>query len=174
MDAAFFDELRQLLPMSRASDRKAWASRILRGETELEELLPLLDCGEPVATRFLWFLSEFGEQYPAALHRVLPRLMERVDTARMDNYAGSLANFWILAGVPAEMEGQAIDLLFDWLNASGTNVTVKSRAMVVLEKLSANYPELKQELRLSIEGQMNKYSKSFEKKSIQLLNKLSR
>jgi hypothetical protein len=78
-----------------------------------------------------------------------------------------------MAGVPAENDSEAIDLLFKWLLSKETNVTIKSRSLHVLFKLSKKYPEIKNELKFCIEDQMDKYSNDFRKKSIKILRELS-
>lgn len=172
MDPDFYAELKNLLPGSKATDRKKWVLRVIQEGIPIKDLAPLLDCGEPVTSRFLWLLSELGEIDTVRLRKALPDLMNLLDPHAKERYAATIANFWILAGVPDENEAEAIDLLFRWLRSINTNVTTKSRSMTVLLKLCQKYPDLKNELRLSIEDQVDKYTADFRKRSEKILSKL--
>ena len=74
--------------------------------------------------------------------------------------------------MPLENEGKAVDLLFEILLSYDTNVTAKSRAFLVLLKLTKKYPELKNELRHCLMEQSDKYSTDFKKRSNEILRKL--
>ncbi|MFT5513430.1 MAG: hypothetical protein ACI8SE_001837 [Bacteroidia bacterium] len=78
-----------------------------------------------------------------------------------------------MAGIPEKNEAKAINLLFSWLQSDSTNVTIKSRAILVLFALTKKYPDLKNELRLSISDQLYKYTEDFAKRSRKILDELS-
>ena len=80
-----------------------------------------------------------------------------------------LPHFGSIVGVPPENEGRAIDLLFQWLLSADTNVTIKSRSLWVLLKLTKKYPELKNELKLCLQDQMDKYTNDFKKRATKIL-----
>ena len=69
-------------------------------------------------------------------------------------------------------EARAIDLLFSWLQSANTNVTTKSRALLVLFRLTKKYPELRNELKICIEEQMDRYTVDFAKRAKKILNEL--
>lgn len=119
----------------------------------------------------MWFLTEIGMLDPDKLFESLPFLLKLCD--QLDPvYKQSFASYWLIAGIPKVQETQAIDLCFEWLISADTNVTIKSRAIWVLLKLTKKYPELKNELKLCIKDQMDKYSKEFEKRAIKILKEL--
>lgn len=164
----FYRELETSLPTSTAEKRGIWATTIIEKNIDIKELSNLLKGEQKIAIRFLWLLSEIGTFNQSKLYEVLPYFLDLSD--HLDpNYKSSFASFWHIVGVPSENEGIAIDLLFHLLLSNNTNVTIKSRALLVLFKLTKKYPELKNELKLSLGEQKDKYSKDFEKRVDKIL-----
>ncbi|WP_343632764.1 hypothetical protein [Fluviicola sp.] len=167
----FYSELGSGLPASTEAQRQSWALTIVDRDIDLEELSGLLQAEKKVATRFLWMLSGIGIISPEKLHRSLPFLLEKMSEIN-PAYLTAFANYWLIAGIPVENEGKAIDLSFEWLLSAETNVTIKSRAAFVLFKLCKKYPEIKNELRLCLLDQKDKYSKDFRKRADKILQQL--
>ncbi|HMG14135.1 MAG TPA: hypothetical protein VK590_01740 [Saprospiraceae bacterium] len=164
----FYKELESFLPTSSAEIRRIWATTIIEKDIDIKELSQLLKGEQKIATRFLWLLSEIGTFNQKKLLDILPFLLDLSD--HLDpNYKNSFASFWRIVGVPLENEGIAIDLLFQWLLSPHTNVTIKTRSLFVLYKLTKKYPELKNELKLCLEDLKDKYSKDFEKRANKIL-----
>lgn len=164
----FYNELESSLSGSTEEQRKIWALAIIENNLDLRDLSGLLFCEKKTATRFLWLLGRIGMTSPNKLVSVLPFLLvlsDDLDPA----YKTSFANFWLLAGVPSENEGKAIDLMFQWLLSAETNVTIKSRSIFVLFKLTKKYPELKDELKFCLIDQMDKHTADFKKKVVKVL-----
>ncbi len=168
MNAKFYKELELLLPTSSAEQRRKWSATIIEKDIDVKDLAPLLKGEQQVATRFLWLLSELGTIHPNKLLVELPFLLEFCEQLN-PVYKTSFASFWHITGVPEANEGQAIDLLFQLLLSTDTNVTIKSRSIWVLVKLLKKYPELKEELVLCLNDQMDKYSKDYKKRVAKIL-----
>jgi hypothetical protein len=167
----FYQELESSLPVSTQAQRTKWATTIIEEDLDIRDLSRLLRCERKIASRFLWLLSDVAILHPPTLMKVLPFLFELSD--QLDPvYKLSFASWWHYVGVPPENEGRAIDLLFQWLLSSETNVTTKSRSLWVLAKLTKKYPELKNELKLCLNEQMDKYSKDFEKRAAKILKEM--
>ena len=168
----FYNELELALPQSNAAKRAIWATTIIEKDIAIKDLSKLLLGKKEVALRFAWLLSEMGEINPQKLFRELPFLLELSDQVNNINFKQSFANYWRIAGVPLEDEGRAIDLLFGWLQSPTTNVTIKSRSLFVLFSLTKKYPELKNELKVCIEDQLDKYTEDFDKRARKILEKI--
>ncbi len=167
-DCDFYQELESDLPKSTEEQRQIWARIIVEQDLDLRELSKLVFLNKKVATRFLWMLSGVGMIRPQKLFHALPflfKLFDELDPA----YKTAFANYWRIAGVPPEDEGKAIDLLFEWLLSAQITVTIKSRAIFVLFELTKKYPELKNEFKLCLIDQMDKYSKDFKKRAGKIL-----
>lgn len=167
----FYRELESSLATSTGEQRKNWAATIIEKDLSLEALTPLLQNDQKVASRFLWLLSDVGISSPDKLRAELPVLFDVCERLHPD-YKNAFASFWLYAGVPAENEGQAIDLLFNLIQSNDTNITIKSRALLVLSGLAKKYPELKNELRICIDDQCDNYSNDFRKRAIKIRKEL--
>ena len=167
----FYKELEISLPASTVERRKMWAETIAEKRLDIKDLCQLLKCEQKIATRFLWLLSEIGELNSNSLFIELPFLLDFCDHLN-PAYITSFATFWLISGVPSENEGRAIDLLFQWLLSTDTNVTTKSRSMLVLFKLTKKYPELKNELKLCLIDQMDKHTNDFAKRATKILREI--
>ena len=168
LNTEFYKELEFFLPTSTAEKRKMWAATIVEKNIDIKDLSKLLKCEQKIASRFLWLLSEIGELNPNKLFIELPFLLDLCDRLN-HTYKKSFATFWLIAGVPSENEGRAINLLFQWLLSADTNVTIKSRSLLVLFKFTKKYPELKNELKLCLKDQMDKHTNDFKKRATKIL-----
>jgi|SRR6185436_1144927 len=167
----FYRELESSLPASTGEKRKKWAIAIVEKDIDIKDLSRLLKCEHKIASRFLWLLSDVGILNPTKLFNELPFLLDLCDHLN-PVYKTSFASWWHYVGVPPENEGRAIDLLFQWLVSTETNVTIKSRSLWVLFKLTKKYPELKNELKLCLKDQKDKYTNDFEKRVTKILKEI--
>ncbi len=169
--AQMLSKLKQELYGSSGEQRKAWADEIILNDLDIEVLSKLFDEDARTAMRFQWLLSDVGLASPVKLRSALPFLF---NLSRQSNYnfKTSFASWWHYVGVPTENEGEAIDCLFGWLNASDTNSTCKTRSLWVLLKLSYKYPVLKSEISLSLQNLSDMHSKDFRKRVEKILREL--
>lgn len=162
-DIAFYRELESSLATSTEEQRKVWANKIIADSVDIKHLSGLLGLDNKTSTRFLWLLGRIGMTDAKTLFNKLPFLWNTCNRLN-PVYKQAFANYWLMSGVPPENEGEAIDILFKWLLSNDINVTIKSRSLSVLLKLTKKYPELKNELRLCLEDQVDKHSKEFKRK----------
>ena len=169
----FLEELKSSLPKSSYEQRKKLAIFSIENNIDLKELSELIKCEKKIATKFMWLLSDFAILSPNKLFAELPYLLSLCNTFKQE-YKIYFASYWLYVGVPSENEGEAIDLLFQLLLSNDTNVTIKARSCLVLLKLTKKYPELKNELKYSINDQLNKYTKDFDKRMSKILIQLDK
>lgn len=170
------DEFKSLLieqlPTSSGDQRKEFAKHIIEQTIPLNKLKDCLWKEPKLSSRFLWLLSDIGNENPAYLHSFLPQLIAEKDKIVYPKYPSSLAYQFIIAGVPISIEGEVLDLVFTWLSDSKTAVTTKSRALKVAQNLMIQYPEIKGELRVVLENIKHNKSDNFSNKIQQVLNEL--
>jgi hypothetical protein len=169
----FLNFLKSNLPSSSETDRIKWANEIISQDLDLASLTDLYNCDYKIASRYLWLLSSIGDINSKLLLNYLPALLELRRKKAHKNTEGTFANFWLIAGVPIINESEAINLLFEWINSSKVNVTGKSRSMQVLYILSFKYPELKQELKVCLESQLDKNTSNYQDKVKKTLEQLT-
>jgi hypothetical protein len=173
MDESFYRTLRTMLPSSDAIQRKRWAKYVVENKTNLKALMTkLLMEDKRVASRFLWLLSDIGEVCPVLLKKHIVHLFMLSKDIRDLDFKASFAKYWHLYGIPSEIEGEAIDLLFEWLMSSEVKVNTKARVVYALFKLTKSYPELKNELKSCLEIQRNQNSHNFHKVATKIMDQL--
>lgn len=155
--------------------RTLWIKQIVDEEIDIKELCELfLYQDKTTALRFSWFLSEIGLYKPKVLFDILPYLFEQREQTSIKDFTYSFVKYWRIAGVPEENKAVAVNLLFEWLTAPNTSVSVKTHSMEVLYGLTKEFPDLKNELITSIEDQLNKTKVSFGVKAKDILHTLKK
>ncbi|MBO6514988.1 MAG: hypothetical protein JJ975_00375 [Bacteroidia bacterium] len=138
------------LPGSSGNDRRRLAHEIIDAEVGIEDLSLMLHTESQVVSRFLWLLTDIAWIRPDAVKRALPSLWKEREAINYP-YQASFAQYWLVCGVPEQDEAEALDALFSWLRSSTTNSSTKTRSLKVLVTMMDVYPELKNELKLSLE-----------------------
>lgn len=159
------------LEKSNGSQRMAWAATIIEQKIKISSLLTIIENEPKRALRFMWLLSDIGNQSETYLSEELPFLWDYFKKSPIEIRC-SFAAYWHYCGVPLENEGEAIDFLFCILNDSSINVTVKSRAAWVLVKMAQKYPDLKPELLTCLSDQKDLFSADFSKRIQKLIIQL--
>jgi len=167
----FYNTLKSSLAKSTGEVRKLWANTIVDENIPLTTLASLLSSDPKTARHFRILVSEVGIQQPEFLFQQLPELFKEMEE-KYPEHLFAFASWWHYCGVPEENEAKVIDYLFKWFLSAEIKPYIKTRALWVLVELSKKYPELKQELKLCLADQMDKYSKEFQKRARNILAEL--
>jgi hypothetical protein len=171
--STLLNTLQQLLKTSTMKQLTVWAKQIVDEGVDVKELSDVFLYGDrTTALRFSWMLSDIGLYNKAALHNILPYLFEKREQTSINDFKYQFVKYWTIAGIPKQNTAEAINLMFSWLNDSNTNVTTKTHAMCNLFILTKDYPDLKNELIISIEEQFDKTSVSFRIRATKILREL--
>jgi hypothetical protein len=131
-----------------------WAQRIVDENVAVEELIPILQLNNSkAAMRFAWLLGGLLELSPDHLTPVVTQLFNLRHSIDVPHYSRTLAKLLWRCGVPLDIEGEATEALFTWLRDPKEQVSVKVYSLYALLRLSKRHPDLRQELRISIELQ---------------------
>lgn len=144
----FIQTLREELPESDNALRDFWARKIIDEQITITELLPLLEQDRKVALRALWLFSQVALISPDYLRPELWTIYQSYLINKIDGGEVSIANQWLICGIPIDFESESIDQLFAWIASSSVNKTTKSRARKTLKKVSQKYPEFDREFQL--------------------------
>ena len=156
---------------SEANIRK-WVRYIIDHSIVLSTLHSVLDAERTVSMRFTWLIGGLCEQASEIVFPSVAYFYSKRHDVVFANYDRSLAKMFWLAGVPAEIEGAAIDDMFRWLMDANITVSTKTYSMFALHNLTAKYPELKNELKISLEDQLGKSTADFDKRLRKMLESL--
>lgn len=149
-----YDELVKELPTSYSSQRDKWAKQIIDNRIDLKLLCELLKYSPKVAMRFTWLLSDVGIVNPEYLKNYLSYLLKLSNEKLAVDLKPQMVKYWFIAGMPAEDEGEAIDLLFKVLYSHEYKLHFKHSAIKCLLRELKKYPELKEELKIAVEMQL--------------------
>lgn len=155
------------------ANRKRWANFIIQHNTDLAHLLYLLDEEMPVPMRFIWMCGDLCERKPEIVFPCIPLFYAKRHSIPFPNYDRSLAKMFWLCGIPENMEGEAIDELFNWVSNAEISITTKTYAAEALFKASKKHTDIRQELVLVLEDQLlYGEDNSFKKRANKLLSAL--
>ncbi len=148
---------------------KQWAAFIVQNDIALIDIIALIHAEHPIAMRFSWLLGGLCERDPQRVFPVVTYLFTTRDTITIQHFERSLAKMFYLAGIPPEIEGEAVDALFQWLLDPKAIISTRNFAMAALDKLCLKYPELRHELKVVLEELVLPPGGSLEKKARKLL-----
>lgn len=144
-----------------SENRKRWANYLIENQIDLKDFVDLMLSERKLALRLIWLVGDLCEQNAAYVAPAVSAFYALKNQVKFPNYDRSLAKMFLWCGIPENREGEIIDVLFSWILDSKVSVATKTNAMLALQKIMLKYPELKQELKLVIEDQLDKNSVSF-------------
>lgn len=167
---AFIAALGESLREDRSSENlRNWSHRVVEEEIPIVELASLLDAEGKVPLRLTWLLGGLVERRPELLFPALPLLFSRREDMTFPGYHRSLGKWMYFAGIPEEIEGEAIDALFTWAADLKENISTTRFALLALIRASKKHPDLRSEIRLIIESQLDQYTSNFKKQLQKML-----
>jgi hypothetical protein len=113
-----------------------------------------LSIEEPVSRRAAWIIDTASEDKPEWVEPFLPALIEKLKYFNHDGLKRHALRMIARNNFPAESTGELMSLAFEWLLSPTESVAVKMYCIQILYSLSANEPDILQELYDTIEFQM--------------------
>lgn len=169
---ALYQELLIELGKSTGEQRAAWVQRIVTENMDLGDFTDLLMVDPPVSTRFSWMLSELGVVAPEKLRPHLSHLFAQREQVKAEEFAYKFGKYWLLAGIPEQDEGLAVDLLLNWLGDPVVKIYHKHYILKSLMHICELYPGLREEVRLVIEAVQDMHTATFRKQVLACLARL--
>ena len=136
-------------------------------------LIKLFFSGEyRITQRAAWPLSYCVRRYPELIKPYFKQLLDNLD--REDIHVAVIRNTVRLlqdVTIPAKFQGRVMNTCFEFIQAPETPIAVKAFALTVLSNLSADYPEIKGELKLIIEDQWEQATPAFRSRAKAILRR---
>lgn len=142
---------------------KRWAQHVIKNKIPLMDIAHVVTGEKAAATPFIWMVGGLCESNPEIVSPAVGYFYSKRHDVQIINFNRSLAKMFWLAGVPKKIQGEAIDDMFKWVLDAKVVVSTKNYSLLALHKLSHQFPELKNELKIVIRDQMGKNSIAFEK-----------
>jgi hypothetical protein len=113
-----------------------------------------------ITQRAAWPLSYCAEEHSELIRPYFKKLIENLDKPNLhDAVKRNTMRLFQFIDVPDDLQGKLIDKCFQYIQSMDEPVAVRAFALTVAERISREFPELKQELILIAKDQME-YSDS--------------
>ena len=170
-------DLHQLL---RSEHSKKQTDRIVRyigdDAARFAVLMELFFKGEyRITQRAAWPLSYCVRAHPALIDPYFKPLLDNL--ARKDIHVAVIRNTVRLlqdVDIPKRYHGRVMSTCFDFIQSVETPIAVKAFSLTILANLSAQYPEIRPELKLIIEEQWEHATPAFRSRAKKILRDASR
>lgn len=168
-------DIQQLL---RSTHSKKQTDRIVRwigdDATRFSVLMELFFKGEyRITQRAAWPLSYCVRAHPALIGPYFKALLDNL--ARKDIHVAVIRNTVRLlqdVDIPKRFHGRVMSTCFEFVQSPETPIAVKVFSLTILGNLSAQYPEIRGELKLIIEEQWEQATPGFRSRAKKLLGQL--
>jgi hypothetical protein len=137
-------------------------------------LIKLFFSGEyRITQRAAWPLSYCVRNHPELIAPYFKQLLDNLD--RKDIHVAVIRNTVRLlqdVTIPAKFQGRVMNRCFEFIQAPETPIAVKAFSLTILSNLSADYPEIRGELRLIIEDQWEQATPAFRSRAKRVLKRM--
>ena len=140
------------------------------------QLMNLLLHGEPVVTqRAAWILISSYEIHPPLITPWIPELLNKMQEPDVhDALKRNVVGILQCCEIPASQLGIIATLCFEYLGDPGTPVAIRANAMTVLARIAEREPDLKRELRTSIELMLSQSEPAICSRARHIMKRLDR
>jgi len=108
-----------------------------------------------VVQRAAWVISMVADKHPLVLAPHLPVMVARMEEAGMPvAVKRNVVRILQYVPIPEDLHGPVMNCCFAFLEDPEETVAVKASSMTVLARLAQDYPDIKNEIRLLIEEQL--------------------
>jgi hypothetical protein len=167
-----------LLKLLRAEHSRRQCDRIVAyigGDKErFAQLVELFFRGEyRITQRAAWPLSYCVRRYPELITPYYRRLLDNL--GRKDIHVAVVRNTVRLlqdVSIPNRYHGRVMSVCFEFVEDTATPIAVKAFALSILSNLSAEYPEIKGELKTLIESQWEQATPAFRSRARKILKNI--
>ena len=126
-----------------------------------------------VTQRAAWPLSYCVQAHPNLIKKHLKKIILKMKNPVHAAVKRNTVRFLQDIDIPASLEGITADICFQMLNSNDEPIAVKVFSMTVIANICKSHPELRQELKLSIEEQLPYATTGFQNRANKILKKLS-
>lgn len=122
--------------------------------------------------RAAWILSHCVDDHPHLLYPYVPALIDNLQNDPPVAVKRNTVRVLQHMEIPEEKMGILAEQCFNFLNSAKEAIAVKVFSMTILGNIAKKFPELKQELILTIENQMPFGSAGFRNRGMKVLKEL--
>jgi hypothetical protein len=127
-----------------------------------------------VTQRAAWVLSHCADENPWLIEKHIEPLLLNLQKPVGDPVKRNTLRVLRFVEIPEDLMGIAADLCFEFLRSGKEPVAIKVHAMDILHNIVRKFPELMEELKLTIEDQLPFGSAGFKNKGGKILKALKK
>jgi hypothetical protein len=127
-----------------------------------------------VTQRAAWVVSHCADEYPFLLQKHIKPMILNLQNDVNDSVKRNTVRALRDIEIPKDLHGITTEICFSLLKSGKEPVAIKIHAMVILQNIVKIYPELKDELKLSIEEQLPYGSAGFKNRGNKVLKSLDK
>lgn len=125
-----------------------------------------------VTQRAAWVVSHCADNHPWLLEKHLESIILNLQNDINDAVKRNTVRVLQHMEIPEDLMGILADICFGFLNSGKEPVAIKAHSITILYNIAKKYPELKEELMVSIEDQMPYASVGLKNRGNKILKKL--
>ena len=118
-----------------------------------------------VSQRAAWPVSLIIEKHPELAKKYLPKMLDNLKNPVHDAVRRNTVRILYHIDIPEKLHAQVLDICFAFVQKRETSVAVKSFSIDILDKLSKQYPEIKNEIKILIDDQLPTATAAFKSRA---------
>ncbi len=147
---------------------------VYRNPHKLEELMDcFFDDNYRICQRASWPVGLIGEKSPEMLVPYLPAMLGNLDNPKHNAIIRNTVRSWQNLKIPEEYEGEIFEKCFNYILDTKAAIAIRAFSMSVCANIAANIPDLKEELIMAINDQMEMASPGIRSRGSKLIRDLS-
>ena len=124
--------------------------------------------------RASWPIMYISERNPKLLYPYLEQMVEGLEDVKHDAVRRNTLRVFIIIPIPESIEGQLLEYCFQFINDPRQAGGIRAFSIKVAAIIIQKYPELKEELIISLQDHLPSAGKAFKSAARQVLKKLNK
>ena|SRR6218665_1830986 len=126
----------------------------------------------PLPQRAAWLLTLVSRSHPELIKPYVVQFTDTITNFKIDGIKRNMLSALTTQEIPKKQQGKTVDFCFNFILDPEAPVALKVLSLTIIQNLSKQYPELKNELKAAIEDQLPKTTAAFHSKARKILKKL--
>ncbi len=107
-----------------------------------------------ICQRAAWPMGDLGEKYPDLMVPYLPQLIANLKAPKHDAVIRNTVRTWQYMSIPEDYQGEIFEICFYYITDPKIPIAIRAFSMTVCANICKEVPELKEELIMAIEDQL--------------------
>lgn len=141
--------------------------------TEFKKIVDIIYTAEaPLPQRASWLLAVVSQNHPELIKPYVVKFTDTITDFKIDGIRRNMLSALTTQEIPKKQQAKTVNFCFDFILDPEAPVALKVLSLTIIQNLSKQYPELKNELKAAIEDQLPKTTAAFHSKAKKVLKKL--